>query len=238
MTQAEILKTIKEVSSWFSRQKRQAYIVGGQSRRYLKDGLFDGNEFDLATSASAKEVYKMLIKRRVLPLAINETFGLVSFKYNGLLFEVTAFREDLYSKEDLERTNRYPSQVNFGVTLKKDSERRDFTINAIYLELPSLSVQDFHKGKADLKQGVIRTIGKAGQRFQEDPLRILRAIRLKHDLDFKFDASTNLAVKKYMPLVRRLNPGVLKKEIQKLQELEDAPEIIKELKKLGFLPSL
>lgn len=238
MSKTEIIKTLKEVSTWFSRTKHQVYVVGNQSRSFLMRGEFEDSDFDLATSASAKEVYKLLIKKRVLPMAINETFGLVSFKYNGLLFEVTSFREDIYSKEDLERTNRYPSRVNFGVSIKKDSERRDFTVNAIYLELPTFKVLDFHKGKADLKKGIIKTIGKAGLRFQEDPLRILRAVRLKHELGFKFDASTNLAVKKNMPLVRRLNPGVLRKEIQKLNALEQATEVHKELIKLGFQPLL
>lgn len=230
-------EVLLEINSWFKASRATLYLVGSQSRSYLLNKVFANKEFDLATATKTATVVRVLYRHRVLPLSVNDFFGIVSFKYQGYLFEVSTFREDVYSPHDLEYVTRYPSKIKFISSIKQDALRRDFTVNALYLQLPTKRLHDSVKGKADLEKKIIRVIGDPELRFKEDPLRILRAVRLKYESGFKYHSATWKAMLKNVHLIRRLHPGVIRKELEKINSLEKSDDALHELKEMGFLPT-
>ncbi|MGP4041318.1 CCA tRNA nucleotidyltransferase [Gracilibacillus sp. D59] len=160
----------------------QAYIVGGA----VRDSVLgrDINDIDIATSAYPQEIQEIFTK--VIPTGIDH--GTVVVQYHGISFEITTFRTETgYS--DFRR----PDTVNFVTDIKEDLARRDFTINAIAMD-QSLQLIDPYMGKKDIKNKVIRTVGRAQERFLEDPLRMMRAIRFQSQLGFKLDEETLYAI--------------------------------------------
>ncbi len=167
----------------FARRFREAghelYLVGGAVRnlQLAKEPV----DFDFATDATPEQV--MAIFRRVLPTGVQH--GTVTVLYKGAQYEVTTFRtESDYSD------GRHPDSVEFASTIEEDLSRRDFTINAMALELPSGELSDPYDGRGDLKRGVIRAIGNPKERFHEDGLRVLRAVRFAAQLDFQISEET------------------------------------------------
>ncbi len=153
----------------------QAYIVGGAVRdSILRRDIYD---IDIATSAYPEQIQEIF--KKVIPTGIDH--GTVLVRYHGTSFEVTTFRTETgYS--DFRR----PDAVNFVTDLAEDLARRDFTMNAIAMD-QSLQLIDPYQGKLDIKNKIIRTVGNAQERFLEDPLRMMRAIRFQSQLGFKLD---------------------------------------------------
>ncbi|QGH34772.1 CCA tRNA nucleotidyltransferase [Gracilibacillus salitolerans] len=153
----------------------QAYIVGGAVRdSILRRDVYD---IDIATSAYPEQIQEIF--KKVIPTGIDH--GTVLVRYHGTSFEVTTFRTETgYS--DFRR----PDAVNFVTDLAEDLARRDFTMNAIAMD-QSLQLIDPYQGKLDIKNKIIRTVGNAQERFLEDPLRMMRAIRFQSQLGFKLD---------------------------------------------------
>ncbi|SFL85460.1 tRNA nucleotidyltransferase (CCA-adding enzyme) [Gracilibacillus orientalis] len=172
---ADLFKLAQQVVQEIQNHGFQAYIVGGA----VRDSILgrDIDDIDIATSAYPEQVQKMFTK--VIPTGIEH--GTVLVRYHGTSFEVTTFRTETgYS--DFRR----PDTVNFVTNLKEDLARRDFTMNAIAMD-QSLQLIDPYHGQSDIKNKVIRTVGRAQERFLEDPLRMMRAIRFQSQLGFKLD---------------------------------------------------
>jgi len=146
----------------------EAYYVGG----CVRDAIMgrEGGDIDITTSATPEEVKAVFDSRRVIETGIKH--GTVTvLDEDGVPFEITTFRtEGTYSD------NRHPDSVTFVRDLKEDLQRRDFTINAIAMDIRG-RVRDPFDGAADIEAGVIRTVGDADERFGEDALRIMRAMR-------------------------------------------------------------
>ena len=160
-----------------------AYAVGGCVRDSLL-GLTP-HDWDLCTSALPRQVLDRFGKEQCIPTGLQH--GTVTVKYGGKLYETTTFRtEGSYSD------GRHPDSVAFVPDVKEDLARRDFTINAMAYA-PGKGIIDLYGGRDDLAAGMIRCVGDPAQRFAEDALRILRALRFSARLGFALDEATAVA---------------------------------------------
>lgn len=158
-----------------------AYWVGGAVRDLLLFPNATPNDIDVATDAPYSEICRIFPQTR----AIGKAFGVGLVIESEFAFEVATFRKE---SDYIDR--RHPSQVGPG-TLQEDSERRDFTINALYFDPVANCVVDFHNGLHDLAQRTLRCVGDAMSRLHEDPLRILRLYRFAANYRFQIDPQTD-----------------------------------------------
>ncbi len=150
----------------------------------MKAGI-EVTDYDFATNAPPQEVMRLF--KRVIPTGIQH--GTVTVLFRGRSFEVTTYRvESGYS--DFRR----PDSIDFTPSIEEDLKRRDFTVNALALNLSTGSLLDPHGGLDDLKKGIIRAIGNPLERFNEDPLRMVRACRFSAQLGFTVEAETLRAI--------------------------------------------
>ncbi|MGE6554872.1 CCA tRNA nucleotidyltransferase [Exiguobacterium artemiae] len=170
-----IIQTIEEAGG-------EAYIVGGAVRDMLLKR--EPGDYDLATSLLPDEVMRLFPV--VIPTGLDH--GTVTVVLDHIPFEVTTFRsESTYSDR------RRPDEVTLGVSLEEDLTRRDFTINAMALKPAGLV--DLFGGQDDLAAKIVRTVGRAEERFDEDALRMIRAFRFMSQLEFTLDQETEQAIK-------------------------------------------
>lgn len=168
----------------------EAYLVGGCVRDLLRG--VSPKDWDIATNATPEEMIK-LFEHTYYENSFG-TVGVVNEETqdgNLRVVEVTPYR-----KEGVYSDRRRPDEVVFGKDVKEDLKRRDFTINAIAVESETLETIDPHSGQKDLKSQLIRAVGDPEQRFEEDGLRILRAIRFQAELGFTIEESTLNAIHK------------------------------------------
>ncbi|MFC4022963.1 CCA tRNA nucleotidyltransferase [Oceanobacillus longus] len=168
----------KPVLEHIEKHNHQAYFVGGCVRDLLLNRPL--GDIDIATSASPEYIQEIFPK--VIPVGIEH--GTVIVRYEKESYEVTTFRMDgNYSDK------RHPDTVQFIDKIDKDLERRDFTINALAMNLRGDMI-DLFGGKEDIQKEIIRTVGNGYERFTEDPLRIIRALRFSSQLGFTIHPET------------------------------------------------
>src|SRR5947207_10903487 len=155
-----------------------AYYAGGSVRDLLRGQI--PKDIDVATDARPETVQKMFSRT----YAVGAHFGVIVVLENGFQFEVATFRSD-----GVYLDGRRPTEVHFA-TAQEDAARRDFTINGMFFDPEENEVIDFVGGRADLENKLIRAIGDPAQRFAEDRLRMLRAVRFATVLGFEIDAAT------------------------------------------------
>ncbi len=188
------------LSKVFLSHKKKLYIVGGTSRDILLSRPYLDHDF--VTDATPEEM------KAFLPDA-NFTFarfGSVRLFMDKEEVDVTTLREEGEYKD-----HRHPSFIRFVTNLESDSWRRDFTINAIYLD-ENYTPIDFHNGLSDLANHLIRFIGDPQKRIEEDPLRILRAERFAAKLGFTLEENTKRAIEENRSLLSELNPAKIAEE--------------------------
>lgn len=212
------LKLIEEITS----RGFQAYIVGGFVRDYILG--INSNDIDITTSATPKDI-KEIFTDSCLP---SEDYGSVTVIKKGIRFEITTFR-----KETGYIDNRRPTEVKYIDNLYEDLLRRDFTINTICMDVDG-NIVDMLNGQHDLEEKVIRTVGDPKVRFEEDVLRILRAIRFATILDFKLDREVVEAIKECSPLLYNLSINRKKEELDKIFSSPNAEKGIELLLGLGL----
>ncbi len=181
------------------------YIIGGTSRDYLLNK--ESKDYDFATDATPDDM------RLFLPdcnYAFSR-FGTVKLKIDNIHIDVTTLR-----KEDDYIDFRHPKKIIFTKDISLDYKRRDFTINAIYID-ENYKIYDFCHGIDDLNNRIIRFIGDPDKRVKEDPLRILRAKRFKQQLGFEIEPNSLLAIEKNKDLIDKLNPDKIKEELAKIK---------------------
>jgi poly(A) polymerase len=201
----------------------QAYLVGGCVRDLLLGKA--AGDFDIATSATPSEVLHLYPNAQ----QVGAHFGVVMI---GSV-EVATFRSD-YAYAD----GRRPGEVRFEIDPKADAERRDFTINALFYDPETSEILDFVGGRADLAAGVIRAIGDPRQRFREDYLRMLRAVRFAARLDFTIDPGTAAAIKDLRDLVRHVAAERTRDELVRILTEGGAKRGFELLDELGLLEVL
>ena len=165
-------------------------------------------DYDVATSAKPDDVRELFGRRRTL--AVGAAFGVITVvgRRGAGHVEVTTFRTDAAYTD-----GRHPAGVRFS-TPQEDAQRRDFTINGLFFDPLAGKVHDYVGGQADLEKGVVRAIGVASQRFAEDHLRMLRAIRFTAGFGFALEAETRAAVERMAPRVTGVSPERIAAELR------------------------
>jgi len=222
----KIPEFVKQAISALETANFEAFIVGGSLRDLLLD--LEPKDWDLTTNARPEEVLQ------VFPTAHYENvFGTVILpikdEANNVL-EITTYRsEGAYSDR------RHPDQINFEDSLDKDLERRDFTINALalgrfkvvpeslkkFIEPIEIDKQEYYLvdlfgGREDLKKKIIRAVGEPSDRFKEDALRMMRAVRFTSQLDFVLEPKTERAIAKLAGIIKFIAPERIKDELIKI----------------------
>jgi tRNA nucleotidyltransferase (CCA-adding enzyme) len=182
----------------------EAYLVGGCVRdQLLRRAVKD---YDIATSALPGQVLKLF--ERTIPTGLQH--GTVSVILDGNLYEVTTFR-----KEAAYEQFRRPVEVQFIDSLHEDLKRRDFSMNAMALDLEGKLVDPFG-GMTDLEQGILRCVGNAGERFTEDALRMLRCIRFSSEYELQIEGETWQALCKHTPLLKHIAMERVRMELERM----------------------
>lgn len=193
------------VALLFNRHGYRLYMVGGATRDYLLDRPI--LDYDFVTDATPNEM-KTFLTDADFTFA---KFGTVRIKVNHVKVDITTLRiEDEYVDY------RHPSKVVFTKDIKKDYVRRDFTINAIYMD-EEYNIIDYCGGLNDLNNKLIRFIGDPDKRIKEDPLRIIRAERFEKKLGFKIEDETFKAIERNRHLIEELNPQKVQAELKKME---------------------
>ncbi len=184
-----------------------AWLVGGAVRNLMLGRPPGDWDWDIATGATPDRVQRLY--RRTIPTGIRH--GTVTVLFGGGRFEVTTFRTDSGYSD-----GRRPDSVRFAGTIDEDLARRDFTINAIAVDLATGALRDPHGGRADLAARRLRTVGSARERFAEDGLRPFRGCRLAAELDLTVDADTVRAMRGAVPTARRVAAERVCEELRRL----------------------
>ena len=216
----------------------EAYIVGGAVRDLLLNRI--PKDFDIATDATPEEVNRVFRRSRI----IGRRFRLVHVLFGDETLEVSTFRgSHLEADGDSKVTDsgRIIRDNVFG-SIVDDALRRDFTANALYYDPSSQQVLDFHQGYTDIKAGVLRMIGKPETRYAEDPVRMLRVVRLSAKLGLKIEPATQAPIAKMADLLQDVPPSRLFDEMLKLFLSGHAMESVSALREQhlhhGLLPML
>ncbi|MBN2138074.1 MAG: CCA tRNA nucleotidyltransferase [Sedimentisphaerales bacterium] len=180
----------------------EALLAGGCVRDMLLRRR--AKDYDVATDARPNEVCKLF--RRTLKVGVK--FGVVIVLIEGMHVEVATFRTEADYKD-----GRHPTSVEF-TGAAEDASRRDFTINGMFFDPISKKVIDYVGGQEDLKKRIVRTIGKAEDRFAEDHLRMLRAVRFSTQLGFMIDPATFAAMRKMSPAIKKISGERISMEME------------------------
>ncbi len=185
------------------------YFAGGAVRDQLLEK--EPKDFDLATSARPEEVQALFKKSD----AVGEHFGVIIVKGDGEMIEVATFRTDGSYKD-----GRRPESVEFS-SPEEDAQRRDFTINGLFQDPLSGEIIDHVGGRADLAAQILRAIGDPKKRFEEDALRLLRAIRFASVTGFQIEENTWAAIQECAPLLSQISPERIRDEFSKIITADD-----------------
>jgi len=184
----------------------EAYAVGGCVRDCLLGK--EPEDWDICTPALPEQTMKYFAGHHIIETGLKH--GTITLRLNRKPFEITTYRIDgVYSD------NRHPDKVEFANDLKEDLSRRDFTINAMAYN-PESGIVDFFGGAEDLEYGIIKSVGDADKRFQEDALRIMRALRLASVLGFSINSDTSRAILDNTGLLKKIAVERIAVELNKL----------------------
>ena len=202
----------------------EAYYVGGCVRNYLLSKRID--DYDITTSASPKTVCDLFKDLNCFTLGIKH--GTVSLIVNDNVYEVTTFRIDGEYSD-----SRHPNTVNFCSSLSKDLARRDFTVNAIAFNKNLGFIDDFN-GIYDIQNRIIRCVGDPNERFLEDSLRILRALRFASVYSFNVEEKTKKALISNAYLLKNISAERINAEFTKTILGENALQVLTEYQEVIF----
>jgi len=192
-----------KVLQTLERDKFEAFVVGGAVRDLLTH--VPVTDWDFTTNATPEQIQKLFPDS-----FYDNRFGTVGVKFDEQVLEITTYRsESGYSDR------RRPDRVKWGKTIAKDLTRRDFTVNAMALTDKLEIIDPFH-GQKDLKQKIIRAVGQADKRFNEDALRMLRAIRIASQLGFLIEPKTLEAIVKNSALIKQISAERVRDELLKI----------------------
>lgn len=214
---------VEYILNKFNQNNYQAFLVGG----CVRDSLLNRSisDYDIATNALPEETMKLFPKH----IATGLQHGTITVIINKEPYEITTFRT-----ESTYINNRKPEKVEFVKDIKEDLSRRDFTINALAFS-PTTGLIDYFDGTKDLKNKIIRCVGNPDTRFQEDALRMLRAIRFSCKLNFNIENDTFDAIKRNSNLITNISNERIKDELCKIL-ISPNPSIgINNLKDSGLL---
>src|ERR1700756_1542701 len=208
----------------------QAYLAGGCVRDILLRR--EPVDYDVATDATPDRVQELFPKS----LAVGAKFGVVIVTDGPTQVEVATFRSDVGYTD-----GRHPDRVEYARSPEEDVKRRDFTINGLMLDPFSNEVLDYVGGEKDLRAGIIRAIGNPEDRFREDKLRMIRAVRFAARFRYAIESGTFIAITKLAPdifqvsaervrdeLTKILTDGAARRGFELLDETKLLPEVLPE----------
>src|SRR5437773_1780544 len=204
-----------------------AYIVGGAVRDLLLG--IDPKDFDLATNATPEQI-KPLFRRAFI---IGRRFRLVHVHVGGEVIEVSTFRAAQTGDDATDEHGRLLTDNVYG-TQSEDAARRDFTINALYFDPADETIWDFVRGVPDIRARRLRLIGPPVTRYREDPVRMLRAVRLAAKLGVVIEPKTAEPISRLAPLMQHVPPARLFDEMQKLLLSGHSVETLRSLRAHGL----
>jgi putative nucleotidyltransferase with HDIG domain len=225
MNQIILPKNVGDFMNAFKKNGYEIFVVGGA----VRDLLLKKNttNWDFTTNATPEQIQFLFPDN-----FYHNTYGTVSVpfkeKNNNLIFEVTPFR-----KEGLYTDSRHPEEVSWAKTIQEDLARRDFTINSIAYD--GENIVDLFNGSQDLQNKIIKTVGDPDQRFSEDALRLLRAVRIATQLQFTIDQKTKESIQKNAALLQRISSERIRDEFLKIIASDYPSEGVMLLKEVGLL---
>jgi tRNA nucleotidyltransferase/poly(A) polymerase len=222
---AEEKKRLEFITKTLKDSGEECFLVGGSVRDLYMGKI--PKEYDLTTSADPEKVKKLF--KRVIETGIQH--GTVTVMLDRVGYEVTTYRsEQGYSD------GRRPDQVVFGVSLSEDLKRRDFTMNALALDILKLEIIDEHGGISDIENKIIRTIGDPIERFSEDGLRPIRGIRFASSLGFQIDKETEAAFSPTRHITEKIAVERFQVELNKILKSKDPSIGINYLIRYNYFP--
>jgi len=183
----------------------QAMLVGGAVRDLVMGRT--PHDFDIVSTARPEALERLFPEVRL----VGRSFGVALVRSGGFWFEVAAARQERFYMD-----GRHPEQVQYTDDLSQDVLRRDFTVNALLLDPETGELKDFVGGLADLRAGVIRTVGDPQERFQEDYLRMLRAVRFAARFGYELEPGTRRSMEKLAPLAAELSGERIHQELERM----------------------
>ncbi len=215
------------VASVLKKNGFEAFYAGGCVRDFLLKK--QPKDYDIATSAVPDEIEKLFDRTN----SIGKKFGTIGVFINESVIEVTTFRSD-----ETYLDGRHPTNITF-TSAEKDAERRDFTINGLFMNPDTLEIVDFVDGQDDLKKRIVKAIGDPDHRFSEDHLRMLRAVRFAHSLEFDIDSETYKAIKKNAHKISAVSAERIENELSRiLIESQKPGDALQTLHDIGLLEYL
>ncbi|MCR5593173.1 MAG: HD domain-containing protein [Saccharofermentans sp.] len=202
----------------------ESYIVGGAVRDMIRG--VPVHDYDITTNALPEQTCAAMTEAGFKKVTdMSEKYGTVVFAdpaVPGSKIEITTFRSD----DDYE-DQRHPQNVSFGASLEQDASRRDFTVNSIYMDKDG-NIKDPNNGRDDIMKGVIRAIGIPGERFREDALRILRAVRFEAKTGFKITNVTSEAMIEHALLLKNISAERICAELTGIVTAINGPAAIRD----------
>ena len=222
----KIPEELVKIGGIFRKNGFKAYLVGGAVRDMILGKK--GHDYDLATNATPKQV--MGIFKKVIPTGI--AHGTVTIHIFGMQIETTTFRTEADYTD-----GRHPDSIKFATKIEEDLSRRDFTMNAIAADLESGELTDPFDGQKDIRNKIIRTVGEPQERFAEDGLRPVRAVRFSGQLGFSIEEKTLAALSEPEVLKKTASISVerFRDEFCKMLLCERPSDSLKLLEKTGIL---
>ncbi|MCZ0931881.1 MAG: CCA tRNA nucleotidyltransferase [Oligoflexia bacterium] len=214
---------IKKIVAKISQHNFSVLIVGGSVRDALLNKPI--KDIDLATSATPEQIVKIFPKSNSSFSKYGTVFIPLKNKHK---VEITTFRQDSPRTD-----GRRPQSVQYS-SIKEDVKRRDFTINALFYDLKTDKIIDLVNGAKDLQSKKIRTVGKAEKRFKEDSLRMIRALRLAHQLNFKLDKEIQQAILKLNKDISAISKERVLEELRNMFYIGKIGCILKSLNDCGL----
>jgi len=214
-----VIKTLRDAG-------HEALLAGGCVRDMLLG--IRPNDYDVATSATPRQV-KRLFRRVVM---VGAKFGVAMVIFNRRRVEVTTFRSDISYSD-----GRRPDGVKF-VSAREDALRRDFTINGMFFDPIAGKVVDYVGGRGDLEAGIVRAIGKPRQRFSEDHLRMLRAVRFSARFGFRLHEATAGAIRASAGRIAEISGERIREELEKMFANPSADRAVRQMRRLGLLAAV
>lgn len=239
ITDSDISIEAKKVISRLQSQGFSAYVVGGAVRDLLL-GLHP-KDFDIVTEARPEQVKKVFRNCRI----IGRRFKLAHVYFRDDIIEVSTFRryikptdEDSPSGRAFQERDGLVVRDNVYGTPEEDAWRRDFTVNALLLDTSDFTIRDYTDGMADIRARLIRSLGKPRERYIEDPVRMIRAVRLAAKLGFEIEKETRDAISENREQLMHASNARMYDEIQKLFLGGYAAQVFEGLQECGLMPML
>ncbi|OQA81596.1 MAG: Poly(A) polymerase I precursor [Lentisphaerae bacterium ADurb.Bin242] len=233
----KILPYITDIIAQLQQAGFDAYIVGGAVRDLLLDRI--PKDYDISTSATPEQIRKVFRDRRTI--IIGKRFRLVHLFHHGDIVEISTFRKCPQPQQELRRPGKEAPenmifQDNEFGTAREDAWRRDFTVNALFYDPVNARILDYTgMGLHDIQNNCVRSIGNPALRFEEDPVRILRALKLVGQYGFKLEEETGKAVADCMDFIDHASGSRLTLELEKILKNPYGHRILRAFHEYKFL---